>query len=176
MQRVWHGMEYREEVDFCAPQLLPGPREPRLAWRPRFPGQGARKSRPENFPNSQPLGIGVHHMESGKYFTKQERHMSDGCGLRNPHTDPRGRLRKVSFVAAGALEIRGDSQNPGDGSRDAGKAPEWPATRCSRGAFLVREGRMSPFQEPKGLGATEREPLGLQGTCPCSAVAVQLLD
>lgn len=110
-------------MDSCTPQLLPGPREPRLARRPRFPGKGARKSPTENFPNSQPLGIGAHHRESGKCFTKQQRHMSDGCGLRNPHTDPCGRLRKVSCVAAGALGIRGDSQSPGDCNEDAGQVP-----------------------------------------------------
>lgn len=60
-------------------------------------------------------------------------------------------LRKVGFVAAGALGIRGDSQNPGDGTGDAGKVPhphpQWPAAGCGLGAFLA--GRMALFQEPK---------------------------
>lgn len=104
----------------------PSSREPRSAWRQ---GQRYRESRPGNFPSSQSLGIGTCHGERGKYFTKQRRHVPYSRFLRNSVQFPGEALlperwlRKVGFVAAGALGIRGDSQNPGDCTGGAGKVP-----------------------------------------------------
>lgn len=159
-QCVWQGMEWGEEGDFSShlPQsqasldtLVGGPRD-----------EAAGEAGLRTFPM---LGLRGQALATGKmnicYKTGETtRHMavSSETSMQIP-AEALLPVRCPRKVAAGALGIRGDSRSPGDCSRDAGEVPERPAACCRLAAFLA--GRMSLFQEPKGLGATERGPRGL---------------
>jgi hypothetical protein len=84
---VGKGLEWRELELLWADSssLLPGSR---ISLGTQASWQGAKKSWPRAFPNSQPPRIGTCHRERGRHFTKQARHVPYSCVLRNFHTDP----------------------------------------------------------------------------------------
>lgn len=141
-----------------------------LGDRPQ--GQGYWEFRPGNFPSSPSLGIGTCHKGSGKYFTKQWRHVPQSPVLRNSMKIPWEALlpvrwlRKVGFDAAGALGTRGDSQNPGDCTGDAGKVPPvacnvpWPWGLPGRKAGWLYSRSPKAWDLQKGIPQdhTERAP------------------